>query len=187
MIVRRALFATALLVVSGTAAAHTGTGSGLGGGLLHPILGWDHLLAAFAVGLWAARERSRAVILLPVAFLAAMSVGIVLGIGGIALPGVEPALLLSLVVVGAALAFTRRAPLGVAAALLATFGTFHGFAHGAESAAASLLTTYGLGLLTATAALHGLGLLAGRCTSSLAMRMTGAAIGSAGLWALVAG
>ncbi len=189
MTARRAVFATAALLVSGSAAAHTGVGSvgGLASGLLHPIAGWDHLLAAVAVGLWAARHQGRKAFLLPLAFLSAMTAGIALGLGEIALPGVEPTILASLIIFGGALVFSRQAPAGLAAGVLAAFAIFHGYAHGAEATASAALTTYGFGLLLTTALLHGTGALAGRLLHPLVIRFAGAAIGTAGLWMFAAG
>ncbi|WP_303901517.1 HupE/UreJ family protein [Thiohalomonas denitrificans] len=189
MTARSVMFAIAALLASGIAAAHTGTGlgAGFGSGLLHPIVGWDHLLAAVAVGLWAARHPSRTALMLPLVFLGAMTTGIVLGLGGAMLPGAEPAILGSLIVFGGALVLKRRIPAGLAAAVLALFAVFHGNAHGAEMPIAARLFTYGSGLLLATAILHGTGILAGRLAHPLVLRWVGVAIGSVGLWMLAAG
>ncbi len=188
MIARRALSLLALLglLASESAMAHTGThpGSGFSAGFAHPLLGWDHLLAAVAVGLWATRHDGRAVWMLPLTFLAAMVVGIALGATGLGLPAVEPALMASLVVFGAVLALPVRAPLAIAAALLAVFAVFHGHAHGSEMPAATPMAAYGPGLLLATALLHATGVLAGRLAHPLALRLSGLAIGASGVWLL---
>ena len=86
-----------------------------------------------------------------------MVLGGVLGAGGAVLPGVEPAILASVVVLGAAAAFAVRAPLGVACAVIAAFGMAHGTAHGLEAPALGG-AGYGLGFLLSTAALHLAGL-----------------------------
>jgi hydrogenase/urease accessory protein HupE len=48
------LAATILLAFSGAASAHEGTGiaGGFTGGIMHPALGWDHVVTTVAVGLW---------------------------------------------------------------------------------------------------------------------------------------
>jgi urease accessory protein len=54
---RRSLVLAAAIALMATAAsAHTGeaAGSGFLTGFLHPILGWDHVAAMVAVGLWGA-------------------------------------------------------------------------------------------------------------------------------------
>lgn len=186
MTMKRIAMVSAGLLVSGSAVAHTATevGTGFVAGLMHPIAGWDHLLAAVAVGLWAARHRGRRMWVLPAAFLVAMLGGFVLALGGLALPAIEPAILISLVVLGAALAMPRTAPLGLAAATVAAFALFHGSAHGSEVPTAALLATYGPALLLATAVLHGVGVAAGRMAHPLVTRVAGAALGGAGVWLL---
>ena len=54
--------------------AHTGIGSvnGLVNGLLHPLIGVDHLLVMLAIGLWATILDKTALWLLPTTFLIAM-------------------------------------------------------------------------------------------------------------------
>ncbi|MFZ3176202.1 MAG: HupE/UreJ family protein, partial [Thiobacillus sp.] len=50
----RTLALATLCLFAGTASAHTGghTATDFAGGLAHPLLGLDHLLAMIAVGLW---------------------------------------------------------------------------------------------------------------------------------------
>ncbi|WP_260427457.1 HupE/UreJ family protein, partial [Pseudomonas aeruginosa] len=55
------LAALALLAAPALAFAHPGHGEhGLVAGLAHPLTGLDHLLAMFAVGLWAAQQQGAA-------------------------------------------------------------------------------------------------------------------------------
>ena len=56
------IFTGLLLILSLPAQAHTGIGSvhGLIDGLLHPIIGVDHLLVMLAIGLWASMRGGRA-------------------------------------------------------------------------------------------------------------------------------
>ena len=51
-------------------------------GLLHPLTGWDHLVAMVGVGLWAAQLGGRARWLVPLAFVGVMALGAVLAISG---------------------------------------------------------------------------------------------------------
>lgn len=156
--------------------AHIGPGEhGLVQGLLHPITGADHLVAAVAVGLLArlcvARGPARAsdaqerragspatrALTFPLAFVIGMTVGGTLARLGVALPGVEFGIALSLVAVGVALAFRKIGPTPVAAGALAIFAAFHGHAHLAEYDAATGLAGYAVGLVLATALLHAAG------------------------------
>ena len=130
-------------------------------GLAHPVHGPDHLATMIAVGLWAAQLGGRARWLLPVTFLGMMALGAVLGSQGFLLPGVEPTIAASVLVLGLVIASTLRLHLGVSAGMIALFALAHGMAHGAEIPAGSSVWAYGAGFMAATAALHVLGLGAG--------------------------
>ena len=60
------LFA-ALLLAAQTAYAHeaSGVAGGFASGFMHPILGWDHVAAMVAVGLWGAVLGPPAIWILP--------------------------------------------------------------------------------------------------------------------------
>jgi urease accessory protein len=149
--------------------AHTGIAahahSPLGAGFLHPFLGADHLLTMVAVGLFAAMTGGRARWAYPASFLAAMVAGGLLGFEGAALPVVEPAILASVVVLGAAVAFALRPPLTLACGVIALFGLAHGYAHGLEAPALGGLA-YAAGFVAATSLLHGAGLVLGAAAGS---------------------
>ena len=150
-----ALVAFALLASASVARAHPGgVVHDLAHGLAHPWLGLDHLLAALAVGLFAAQRGGRAVWLLPATFLLALVAGGAAGAAGVALPAVEPTLLASLLVLGLAVASAARPPLPLAVAATALFALAHGHAHGTESAG---VAAFG-GVVLSTAGLHALGL-----------------------------
>ena len=58
-------------------------------GLLHPVLGFDHLLAMVAVGLLSVQLGGRAVWTVPAAFVAFLIGGGALGLASITLPQVD--------------------------------------------------------------------------------------------------
>lgn len=156
----RTLFlAVSAAAIASPAFAHAGdhAGGGLVAGLLHPVTGVDHLLAMVAIGLWAGLLGGAARLAVPLAFLAAMAIGCVLGVHGVHLPLVEAGILASVIVLGALAAAATRLGQLAGAALAVLFGLLHGHAHGAEMAGGSVLA-YSLGMLGATAALHALGL-----------------------------
>jgi urease accessory protein len=166
----RRLLVAALLLAAGPALAHVGpphVHGSFGNGVLHPLGGIDHVLAMVAVGLWAALAGGRALLLFPAAFLGGLLAGGMLAIGGFGLPLVEPGILASIVVLGAAVAFALEAPLPAALALIAAFGLLHGHAHGAEMPDLAAPVPYAAGFVLATAALHGVGLAAGRFALAL--------------------
>src|SRR3954469_22986190 len=59
-------------------------------GLQHPFTGLDHLLAMFAVGLWATQRGGRALWSIPLTFVSVMAFGAILGMSGVPIPFVEP-------------------------------------------------------------------------------------------------
>ena len=141
---------------------------GVVAGLMHPLLGMDHLVAMLTVGLWAGLQGGAARLALPGAFMAAMALGMGLGMAGLAMPGVEAGVLASVRVLGVLAALAVRMPLSAAAPLVGLAGLLHGHAHGAEAGAVDL--SYALGALAATAALHGAGLALARPLARLLPR-----------------
>jgi hydrogenase/urease accessory protein HupE len=136
-----------------------GTMSGWYNGFYHPLHGWDHLLTMLAVGIWAAQLRGRAVWQLPLAFVAMMSLGGLVGVAGVSIPGVELMILLSVAVFGVMVAGRIRFRATVSVLIVIFFGFFHGFAHGQEMPASVSLLSFALGFMMATLLLHGAGIL----------------------------
>lgn len=169
------------------ALAHPGHQAGtILSGVAHPLGGADHILAMVALGLLAAQVGGRALWALPLTFVAAMLAGGMLGFAGAGFPAVEPVILASVIVLGAMVALALRAPLPVMIAMVAVFGAAHGWAHGTEGPSAGI-AAYAVGFAAATAALHAMGLLAGRVIPALALRgagvlaaLSGAALAMAG-------
>lgn len=82
-----------VLLWPGLALAHGGHAEGsLASGLMHPLLGLDHVAAIVAVGLWAATLGPRAAPVLLGAFPLAMVAGGIAGHTGLAFPVVETGL-----------------------------------------------------------------------------------------------
>ena len=160
---------------------HDGAG-GLASGLMHPLTGWDHLLAIIAVGLLAAQLRSTR--LIPAAFLSAMALGAVLGRWTGPVSGLEQAVAASVFVLGILVALRVRMPAGAGAAWAGAFALLHGAAHGAEMPASAGGLAYGLGFLASTALLLAAGVAAGRLSARLpsrASRAPGWIVAAAGL------
>lgn len=175
-----------LVLLAATAEAHTGTGhpGGFVSGFSHPILGWDHVVAMVAVGLWGAFLGRPAIWILPVVFPLVMALGAAAGVMGLPLPGVETGIALSGVVLGLAVALAVRAPLWVAAVIVGVFAIFHGHAHGTELPEAANPFAYALGFVLGTGLLHlagiALGLLTGSRAGRLAVRAAGLVIAGIG-------
>lgn len=178
----RTLALVVLSLFAGTAAAHTGhhTATGFASGLAHPLLGFDHLLAMIAIGLWAAQQGGRALWAVPTAFVGAMGLGGAWAWSGGALPQVEIAIALSVLVLGLLIATRRQWSVAVGMAIAAAFALFHGYAHGLEMPQATSPMPYALGFMLATVFLHGVGIASSRIGRH-AVRVAGIGIAAAGL------
>lgn len=183
--------AAVLMFMSASAFAHTTPGQAQGfiTGFLHPLSGLDHVLAMVAVGIWGAQLKRPAIWVLPVAFPLVMSIGGVLGVRGVPLPGVEIGVAASAAVLGIVILLELRPPLWVAGAIVATFAIFHGHAHGTELPKAASPLTYALGFVLATGTLHVCGILFGLLEAWPAgpklLRTAGALIAAIGVFLLV--
>lgn len=156
---QRILF-TLLLTLAAPAFAHTegNAAAGFASGFLHPIGGWDHVVAMVAVGLWGAFLGPPALWLLPVVFPLVMALGGALGVLGVPLAAVEIGIAASAIVLGALVAFAVKPPLWVAAVVVGAFAIFHGHAHGTELPEAASPVAYSLGFVIATGLLHAAGI-----------------------------
>lgn len=165
---------------------HGGNSNSFAAGLLHPLTGVDHVLAALAVGLYAATVGRRAWGWLVAAFLACVIGGGILGRQGVQIPWIEHAIAASVLAFGLLIAARARLTIGAAACLIGFFATFHGYAHGSEMAAGLSGAAYGFGFSMATALLLAAGVALGRGFSrygleALAARLVGSAVAIGGL------
>ena len=184
------LAAIVLAAAAVPAAAHTGTGlaGGFQSGFLHPLSGFDHLLAMVSVGLWGAFLGRPLIVVLPVIFPTVMAVGGIMGIAGVPMPPVEIGIAVSVLVLGAMIAFKVRAPVWLASLIVAIFAIFHGYAHGKELPSAADPVGYSAGFVLATGMLHvagiGIGLGADRPGGVAIVRGLGGLVMLAGVWFL---
>ncbi len=188
----RIMLAAAALLSADPALAHTGVGAvhGFAAGFAHPMLGFDHLLAMVAVGLWAALVGGRALWAWPLAFTGVMVVGAGLGFAPLGLPHLELSIGVSVVLLGLAAAFQLSLPVLAGAGLCGFFALFHGYAHGAEIPVEADASAYVAGFTLATMMLHAAGLAVGsamiRVDRVWLPGLSGAAVATAGIVLLVA-
>jgi urease accessory protein len=156
-----------------TASAHVegGQAAGFFTGLQHPWSGLDHVLAMIAVGLWGAQLGSPALWVLPIAFPMMMSMGAMLGLIGIPVPGVEIGIALSAIVLGTMVMAEVQPKLAIAISMVGIFAIFHGHAHGTELPPGQSGLLYSMGFVIATGCLHGLGVAIGLIKGIPAGRM----------------
>ncbi|MFZ0840366.1 MAG: HupE/UreJ family protein, partial [Xanthobacteraceae bacterium] len=107
-----AALAITLAALPTLASAHPGFGEihDLAHGFAHPFTGLDHVVAMLAVGVFAAQLGGRALWLVPGTFVAVMAAAGVAGMLGITIPYVETGIALSVLALGAAIAFAIRVP-----------------------------------------------------------------------------
>lgn len=135
-------------------------------GFVHPLSRLDHVAAMVLVGMFAARLGRPSIWLVPCAFVFAMAAGFALRARGILVPDIQPyvgtGIALSLVVLGAMLAIGVAPPTVLAITAVCLFGTFHGYAHGAEVVmSAATFDNYAAGLVVAAVFLQFFGILLG--------------------------
>ena len=181
------------LLIAGPVMAH-GSPGGLGNfvsGFVHPLLGWDHVVALLAVGIWTALLASAPARRLRLLFVVALAVGLGRGMAGFDLPTVQTGISVSAVVPGSGLAAPMSPPAGIAAIVGGTFALLHGHAHGIEWTQAAGSLGYGLGFLLATSLLllagFGIGGLRRWRSGRIALRACGGVIALAGVAVLVGG
>lgn len=178
--------AAALLAVATPAEAHSIAGGGLTAGLLHPLMGLDHLCMLLSVATAASCLSSRLLLWA----LAGAVAGAGLGGSGLSLPGGE--LLAALAVSALALvallsAGARRAGLAarfLPAAMTAVGVAIHAMLHGLEAPRDGSTLLWWLGALVGSAAICTVGTLALRSMPCSWRRA--AAVGLIGIGALLA-
>jgi urease accessory protein len=187
-----ALFCSLFVVA---AQAHPGHDGGheltwdFAGGVLHPLLGWDHLLAMISVGLWAAMLGGRARWLIPSAFVATMTTAAFAATQwgasafAVAPSTIEQGIAASIFGLGLLVALRVRLSLAAGAALVAAFAAFHGWAHGVELPLNASGISYGTGFVASTIALHAVGVAIGYSLQHYpkVTRAAGFAMAAAGL------
>jgi urease accessory protein len=152
---------TLLSLSAAAAQAHSGHADTFSAAFMHPLLGWDHLLAAVLIGILAWQKKA---VSLPAVFVASMLLAALaspLLSPVLAAPQAELMVQASLIVLALMVFISphlNRATLLLTALML---GAAHGYLHGSEMGAGLPISAL-LGLAIATALLHGAGYLAVR-------------------------
>ena len=158
------IIALLLSLLSQVVLAHDGSNVPIGGflvGLIHPVLGNDHLLAMLSVGILSAQIGGKAIWTVPATFVGVMAVGGVLGFTDLNLTFTEIGIAASLIILGLLIAAERRLPILIAMIGVGFFAVFHGYAHGTEMPSTAEPVLYAFGFLTGTALIHIAGVVIG--------------------------
>lgn len=161
------LMTLSLMMTASVAIAHPGHGvhthNDFLSGLMHPLMGIDHLLAMAAIGFWSMRQSTSMKGSVPLFVVGGMIVGAALAWGGIQLTGVETGIAMSVLLAGVLIATMTKLPTAIGGTLVALFMLTHGYAHGLEMAEGTSLFSYLVGFVVATLAItfagRGLGAL----------------------------
>ncbi len=128
-------------------------------GFLHPLQGFDHVVAMLAVGFWAMQLRDKSIWLLPFTFVSIMVLGGLLAISNISINYAEIIILVSGFVLSVLAIKNVQFDLKINVLIVGFFALFHGFAHGQEISESAGFLGYSVGFITATAFLHLTGIM----------------------------
>ena len=144
--------------------AHDFTGMiGFYDGLSHPVLGMDHFIAMVSVGVISVQIGGRAIFLIPFTFVIMMIFGGIFGwLGETYFLGItesiifliELGIILSVILLGLAIAIENKLPKNIVMVFISAFGLCHGAAHGIEMPWAANPALFALGFASGTATLH---------------------------------
>ena len=186
------IFLTSLLIYPLPSLAHDITGKvGFYDGLSHPVLGLDHLLAMISVGIISAQIGGRAIWTIPSIFVILMTIGGLFGFSLIVQEFyfVEIGIVFSVILLGIVISIENKIPTKLIMIFVATFGLFHGIAHGLEVPAAANPILFILGFIIGTTALHLFGVVIGHLLiknnlTLILLRLTGASFAIYGIYLL---
>ena len=134
-------------------------GGGFEAGILHPVLGIDHLLAMVAVGIIATRLGGKLIYLVPLAFVSVMFVGALLGFNKVSFVYDEVGIAFSVIILGLMIIFNKSLAVVLVMVSVGIFAFFHGHAHGVELPRVDFKEAYTLGFIIATIGLHVVGIV----------------------------
>lgn len=178
------------LFIPSLAYAHETALGGFTAGLIHPVLGLDHLLAMISVGVISAQIGGRAIWGVPTTFVFVMALGGALAMQYFGLGAVEIGIAMSVVVLGLTIANGSRIIPPLTYGFVALFAIYHGYAHGMEIPNLESWWPYIVGFMSGTAGLHLTGVIIGYIAEKLPhgakiLRYTGAVTAGMGLHILL--
>lgn len=162
---QKLLTLTLLLFLPTIIFAHGSHGSGVMAGFTHPIFGIDHNVAILGSGILGYLLDQKKWYLAPLAFISAMIIGGFLGVENEATVFVEKTIAFSVLAIGFFIAIREKLNLILLLGLLAIFGGFHGYAHGAEMPETNTVFKYIPGYTLGAILLAVIGFFIGKMTN----------------------
>lgn len=153
-------------------------------GIMHPWSGMDHFLALIVTGVWLSQAsfKPRMALLLGFLALLLLSLGVGRQFSGASF---EPAIVATLVVMGALVASAAKLPLVASAIIVGATAAIHGFVHGTEMVG-EMAWSFTAGLLCSSAFILSLATLFSvflfNTNSRFVLRVIGALIATIGIF-----
>lgn len=138
-------------------------------GFWHPLSGADHILAMFAVGVFASLFTQKDILKVLAAFIGMMGISALVGTYRLDIPFIEAGIVASIVLFGLMIVFAATIPYRAALGMIAVFAMFHGYAHGYEFTGQGSFAGYLAGFSLATLAIHLSGLAAGQLLQKITL------------------
>ena len=142
-------------------------------GIIHPLMGIDHVIAIIGVAIWSYQISKSSIWILPLAFLIAMLIGAGIGIIAIPLYSVEIVIAFSGIFLGLFIVMDEKFPLWVSIPVVSIFALFHGYAHGVELPLTSTPIMYMLGFSITVALLMIFGIVVATILKKLSYKEIG--------------
>ena len=168
---------------------HGSHGSGIMAGVTHPIFGIDHLLAIFAMALYAKTNYRDNAWYIAFSFVGAMVVGGLIGIKASPFPLEETVIKGSVILYGLLLALRVKIPMMAYVVVGLVIGLFHGHAHGVEMPDSTETYKYVPGFAIGAIIVSAFGEFVGRhmaADEAIRARVIGGLIVIGGLWQFLA-
>jgi urease accessory protein len=149
------IFVLSFFIIDAHAHSLVNSYTGFGSGFSHPMLGLDHFLAMFSVGVWGAQMGGRKIWLLPMSFPLIMCFGALIAISKIfAFILVEQVISFSVILLGFVILVKWSPNELIAILVISIFALFHGYAHGFELPRSNDPLSFIIGFVLSTGLIH---------------------------------
>ena len=149
------IFVLSFFIIDAHAHSLVNAYTGFGSGFSHPMLGLDHFLAMFGVGVWGAQMGGRKIWSLPMSFPLIMCFGALIAISKIfTFILVEQVISFSVILLGFVILVKWSPNELIAILVISIFALFHGYAHGFELPRSNDPLSFIIGFVLSTGLIH---------------------------------
>ena len=157
---------------------------GFTAGVIHPLIGLDHLLGMLGIGLCAGFVGGSARWSWPLSFVGFAGQAAYIGHAGYEIPAFEILIAASVILIGLLLISKKQISTLTGIVMSSGIGFVHGYAHGVEMPQDVGMATFILGFLLTTILLHGLGVLLSFQLKTASRTLLGGSIAAVGAYLL---